>query len=51
MPARTSCSTEAGGHAVISGATVRTSPAGPDGTWDLDELRAAFRDPTTTTSR
>ncbi len=34
---------EAGGYAVVSGATVRTLGAGPDGTWDLDELRAAFR--------
>ncbi len=34
---------EAGGYAVISGATVRTLTAGPDGTWDLEQLRAAFR--------
>lgn len=34
---------EAGGYAVITGATVRPLTAGPDGTWDLDQLRAAFR--------
>ncbi|MEX1295660.1 MAG: GntG family PLP-dependent aldolase [Candidatus Limnocylindrales bacterium] len=34
---------EAGGYAVISGATVRALAAGPDGTWDLDVLRASFR--------
>ncbi len=34
---------EAGGYAVITGATVRTLAAGRDGRWDLDELRAAFR--------
>lgn len=36
---------EAGGHAVISGATVRPVPAGPDGTMDLEDIRAAMRDP------
>ena len=34
---------EAGGYAVITGATVRTIAAAADGTWDLDELRSAFR--------
>ena len=34
---------EAGGYAVITGATVRTIAAGPDGRWDLDQLSAAFR--------
>ena len=34
---------EAGGYAVITGATVRTVSAGPDGTMDLGEVRAAFR--------
>jgi len=36
---------EAAGHAVISGASVRTLPVGPDGTMDLDDIRAAGRDP------
>ncbi|MEA2025387.1 MAG: GntG family PLP-dependent aldolase [Chloroflexota bacterium] len=36
---------EAGGHAVVSGATVRTVPAGPDGRMDLDDIAAAMRDP------
>ena len=35
---------EAGGHAVVSGATVRPVPAGPDGRMDLDDIRAAARD-------
>jgi threonine aldolase len=34
---------EAGGYAVISGATVRAIAAGPDGTMALDDVRAAFR--------
>ncbi len=34
---------EAGGYAVVTGATVRTLAAERDGTWDLDQLRAAFR--------
>ena len=34
---------EAGGYAVITGATARTIRAGRDGTMDLDEVRAAFR--------
>jgi threonine aldolase len=36
---------EAGGHAVISGATVRQVPAGPDGQMALDDIRAARGDP------
>jgi threonine aldolase len=36
---------EAGGHAVISGASVRPVAARPDGTMDPDEVRAAMRDP------
>ena len=36
---------EAGGHAVVVGATTRPIPAGPDGTMDPDAIRAAFRDP------
>ncbi|HKZ92477.1 MAG TPA: threonine aldolase family protein, partial [Candidatus Limnocylindrales bacterium] len=36
---------EAGGHAVISGATVRPVPARPDGTMELAAIRAAMRDP------
>ncbi len=36
---------EAAGHAVIVGASARTLTDRPDGTLDLDELRAAFRDP------
>lgn len=35
---------EAGGHAVVSGATVRPVNAGPDGRMDLDDIRAAARD-------
>jgi threonine aldolase len=34
---------EAGGYAVVTGATVRTIKALADGTMDLDEVRAAFR--------
>ena len=34
---------EAGGYAVVTGATARPMPSGPDGTWDLGALRAAFR--------
>jgi threonine aldolase len=37
---------EAAGHAVVVGASARTLADRPDGTMDLDELRAAFRDPT-----
>ena len=37
---------EAGGHAVISGATVRPVTAGLDGCMDLGAIRAAVRDPT-----
>jgi len=36
---------EAAGHAVIVGASARTLADRADGTLDLDELRAAFRDP------
>lgn len=36
---------EAGGHAVISGATARTVPTGPDGRMALDDIRDAMRDP------
>jgi threonine aldolase len=35
---------EAGGHAVISGATVRVVPADDDGCMDTDAIRAAVRD-------
>jgi len=34
---------EAGGYAVITGATARPVTGQPDGTMDLDEVRAAFR--------
>ena len=40
---------EAGGHAVITGATVRQVPAGPDGQMALDDIRAARRDRTIAT--
>ncbi|MBI2776779.1 MAG: hypothetical protein HYX57_05910 [Chloroflexi bacterium] len=36
---------EAAGHAVIVGTSVRTLDDRPDGTMDLDAIRAAFRDP------
>jgi len=36
---------EAGGHAVITGATVRQVPAGPDGEMSLSAIRAARSDP------
>jgi threonine aldolase len=36
---------EAAGHAVVVGASILTLRDRPDGTFDLDELRAAFRDP------
>jgi threonine aldolase len=36
---------EAAGHAVVVGASVHLLRDRPDGTFDLDELRAAFRDP------
>jgi len=37
---------EAAGHAVVVGASVRALDERPDGTMALDEIRAAFRDPT-----
>lgn len=37
---------EAASHAVVVGASVRVIREQPDGTLDLDEVRAAFRDPT-----
>ena len=36
---------EAAGHAVIVGASIRALEDRPDGTLDLDEIAAAFRDP------
>ncbi len=36
---------EAGGHAVVVGATVRALPERPDGTLDPADIVAAFRDP------
>lgn len=36
---------EAGGHAVVSGASVAPVPAHVDGRMDLEAMRAAFRDP------
>jgi threonine aldolase len=36
---------EAAGHAVISAASTWPVPAGPDGTMDLEAIRAAMRDP------
>ena len=36
---------EAAGHAVIVGASIRALEDRPDGTLDLDEITAAFRDP------
>ncbi|MEW5992072.1 MAG: GntG family PLP-dependent aldolase [Chloroflexota bacterium] len=36
---------EAAGHAVVVGTSVRALDDRPDGTLDLDEIRAAFRDP------
>jgi threonine aldolase len=36
---------EAGGHAVITGATVRQVPAGPDGLMDLDDIRSVRSNP------
>jgi threonine aldolase len=36
---------EAAGHAVVVGASARTLKDGADGTLDLDDLDAAFRDP------
>jgi len=38
-------SDEAAGHAVVVGTSVRALRDRPDGTFDLDELRGAFRDP------
>jgi len=37
---------EAGGHAVVAGATVRALTERPDGTMDPTDIREAFRDPT-----
>jgi threonine aldolase len=37
---------EAGGHAVVVGATIRALQERPDGTMDPAAIRAAFRDPT-----
>jgi len=37
---------EAGGHAVVAGATVRALAERPDGTMDPGEIADAFRDPT-----
>ncbi len=37
---------EAAGHAVIVGTSIRALEDGPDGTLDLAEIEAAFRDPT-----
>ncbi|HET9520455.1 MAG TPA: GntG family PLP-dependent aldolase [Candidatus Limnocylindrales bacterium] len=37
---------EAAGHAVVVGASTRQLGERPDGTFDLDELEGAFRDPT-----
>ncbi|HUG29518.1 MAG TPA: GntG family PLP-dependent aldolase [Candidatus Limnocylindria bacterium] len=37
---------EAASHAVVVGASVRVIREQPDGTLDLDQVRAAFRDPT-----
>ncbi|HET9458124.1 MAG TPA: GntG family PLP-dependent aldolase [Candidatus Limnocylindrales bacterium] len=37
---------EAAGHAVVVGASVRQLVDRPDGTFDLEELEEAFRDPT-----
>jgi threonine aldolase len=37
---------EAGGHAVVVGATIRALRERPDGTLDPTEIRGAFRDPT-----
>jgi threonine aldolase len=36
---------EAAGHAVIAGTSIRALADRPDGTLDLDEVEAAFRDP------
>ncbi len=36
---------EAGGHAVVVGATIRNLAERPDGTMDLDEIADAWRDP------
>ena len=36
---------EQAGHAVVVGTSVKQMAERPDGTWDLDELEAAFRDP------
>jgi threonine aldolase len=38
-------SDEQAGHAVVVGTSVRQMPEKPDGTWDLDQLQDAFRDP------
>jgi threonine aldolase len=36
---------EQAGHAVVVGTSVKQMAERPNGTWDLDELEAAFRDP------
>jgi threonine aldolase len=36
---------EQAGHAVVAGTSVRQMPERPDGTWDLEALKDAFRDP------
>jgi threonine aldolase len=36
---------EQAGHAVVVGTSIKQMPEHPDGTWDLDELGDAFRDP------
>jgi threonine aldolase len=36
---------EQAGHAVVVGTSIKQMPERPDGTWDLDELGDAFRDP------
>src|SRR5450756_2469598 len=36
---------EQAGHAVVVGTSVKQMAERPDGTWDLDELEASFRDP------
>ena len=38
-------SDEQAGHAVVVGTSIKQMAERPDGTWDLDELNDAFRDP------